>query len=503
MFKMLLVEDEPATLTGIKSAVDWSLLDIQICGEATNGLEAIELVDSLNPDIILCDIRMPKMDGISFINHIQPQYPNIKVIFLSGHSDKEYLRSAIRLNVVDYVYKPFELGELIQAVEKAKSACIQECAAQTITRDDDIALNLLQPSWVKSSLSHIPLSLDEYLITVIIRFNSNIQIAHEAEATATSLYYNDFRKVFADIFGSRYVISSVNYGYILHANIDKFPKWDEWLASKLEQLFNIVHDPNRRLTIGISNPVKSYRHLYESFVQARTSIKSAFLIGYGQPIFFDNLATKQFISSKHSEDMFTVQVDKNNIASIIAFLNEYIDYMRSCRPEDIPAIKDELAKIAFLLTSKLQKHDMVHQKYVTEALNYALDIKDIEQYLLQLLGQIQDNINRLDSKGRIVFDVEKFILQNYSRDLTINEIAENVYLTPTYLCHLYKKATGKTLNQFIVQVKMDKAKHMLTNTAFNIGEIANQLGYSNQGYFSKSFTKYFGISPSGFRNKYL
>ena len=84
MYKMLLVEDEPATMEGIKSAINWSLLDVIICGEATNGLEAIQLIDNLKPDIILCDIRMPKMDGISLINEIQPRHPNLKVIFLSG-----------------------------------------------------------------------------------------------------------------------------------------------------------------------------------------------------------------------------------------------------------------------------------------------------------------------------------------------------------------------------------------------------------------------------------
>lgn len=504
MFKMLIVEDEPATLEGIKSAVDWSLLDISICGGATNGLEAIELVDDLKPDIVLCDIRMPKMDGISFVNQIQPRHPKTKIIFLSGHSDKEYLKSAIRLNVVDYVYKPFELGELIQAIEKAKAACIKDYAINNIAIDDDIALNLLQTNWTpSSSLKDIPLELDNHMVTIVVRFNSDLQVTCVAETFAINHYYNDFRKVFSNIFDSKYVISCVNNGYVLHTNIDDTPTWEEKLASKLDQIFNIPNDPTKRLTIGIGNPVVSYKNLRSSFMQARVATDAAFLAGHGQPIFFDNLSTKQFIPSKNLEGMFSAQIHKNNIASATDFLEEYVDYMCSCRPEDIPAMKDELARIAFLLTQKFRKNDTMQQKYVTEAFNYALDIRDIEQYLLDLLGQIQDNINELDSKGRIIFDVETFILQNYNKDLTIDDIAENVYLTPTYLCHLYKKTTGRTLNQFILEVKMNKAKRMLTNTTLNIGEIASQLGYSNQGYFSKTFTKYFGMNPSTFRNKHL
>lgn len=135
--------------------------------------------------------------------------------------------------------------------------------------------------------------------------------------------------------------------------------------------------------------------------------------------------------------------------------------------------------------------------------NYALDITDIEQYLLRLLEQIQNDLNSLNHKGRIIFDVEKFILENYDKDLSINKIAEHVYLTPTYLCHLYKKTTGKTLNQFILEVKMNKAKRLITDTTLKISEIAERIGYTNHNYFTKAFTKYFGVNPSTFRNKQL
>ena len=135
--------------------------------------------------------------------------------------------------------------------------------------------------------------------------------------------------------------------------------------------------------------------------------------------------------------------------------------MRSCRPEDIPAIKDELAGIAFRLNQKLQSCDLTQQKYITNIIIYASDIIDIKEYLMQLLEQIQDNISDLDDKGRVIFDVERFILQNYDKDLSIDKIAEHVYLTPTYLCHLYKKTTGKTINQFIQEVKMNKSRRLL------------------------------------------
>lgn len=506
MFKMLLVEDEPATIEGIKSAINWSLMDISICGEATDGIQAIQMIDELEPDIVLCDIRMPKLDGISVIQQIQPRHPDIKVIFLSGYSDKEYLKSAIRLNVVDYVYKPFELAELIQAVEKAKAACNQNYTDKDNGPDNDVALTLIQKGWVPpSSLNNTSVKLDDYLVTIIVRFNASLETINDVGAIASSRYYRDFKKVFSEIFGDRYVVSNINNAYILHTNVckDFLSSIDIKIFKQLGKLFSIAKKHSRYMTIGISNPVKSSIYLKDSYRQAKNAIMSAFLTGYGKLIFYKDLSTSAFIPSNDVETMFFRQINNNNIASAIDFLEEYIDYMCRCRPDDIPAIKDELAAISFRLNQKLQRQDHIQQKYITELFNHALDIKDIKEYLLQLLEQIQSNINSLDSKGRIIFDVENFILKNYDKELSINKIAEHVYLTPTYLCQLYKKTTGRTLNQFILEVKMNKAKLLLTNTNLKIGEIADRLGYTNQNYFTKTFTKYFGINPSTFRNKQL
>lgn len=508
MLKMLLVEDEPATIEGIKSAINWSLMDISICGEATNGLEAIQLIDELEPDIILCDIRMPRMDGISLVNQIQTRHPNIKVIFLSGYSDKEYLKSAIRLNVIDYIYKPFELGELIQAVEKAKAACVKKHAADNTASDNDIAMSIIQREWISaSSLKDIPINLYDYLVTIIVRFNSNIEAVYEAETLAVNRYLPDFKLVFSQIFDKRYIISCINNAYILHANVSRNFTADMKMIIKLNQIFTITKDTakaiSKVISVGISEPVPSYEHLKDSYLQARSAVLSAFLMGYGKLIFYKDMNTVLFTPSQDLEAMFFNPIDNNNIASAIDFLEEYIAYMCSCRSEDIPAIKDELAGIAFRLNQKLQKQDRMHQRYITETINYSLDIEDIKQYLLQILEQIQSEINNLDNKGRIIFDVEKYIIQNCDKDLSINKIAEHAYLTPTYLCHLYKKTTGRTINQFILEVKMNKSKRLITDTTLKINEIAERMGYANQNYFTKTFTKYFGVNPSTFRNKCL
>lgn len=128
MYKMIVVDDSEMTRQGIRASVNWEVMDVRIVGEAADGLEAMVLIHDTDPDIIICDIRMPKLDGIALINEVLPSHPSLQVIFFSGYSDKEYLKNAIKLEAVDYLYKPLQLHELIGAVEKAKKKCmIRKC----------------------------------------------------------------------------------------------------------------------------------------------------------------------------------------------------------------------------------------------------------------------------------------------------------------------------------------------------------------------------------------
>ncbi|NLB42905.1 MAG: helix-turn-helix transcriptional regulator, partial [Clostridiales bacterium] len=292
-------------------------------------------------------------------------------------------------------------------------------------------------------------------------------------------------------------------GYILHANVPKnFLQQDE-KVHQLDNLFRIAGKDAQYLTVGIGNTVESYKSLKDSFQQARAAIHSAFLDGYGKLILFKNLSETLFHPAIDLEDQFFNQIHMGNMASSIDFLEEYIIYMSRCRQEDIPAIKDELAGISFRLNQILKKQEKIQESFVTQTINNAMEIMDIKNYLLNLLDQILDEINQLDSKGRIIFDVEKYILTNYDKDLSIKEIAENVFITPNYLCHLYKSKTGITVNSFMLETKMKKSKKLLTETNLKLGEISEKLGYSNHNYFTRTFKKYFGITPSAFRNKRL
>ena len=118
MTRVLIVDDEKYVRMGIKSETDWALIGCEVVGEAANGIEGLEAAETLRPDLVISDIRMPKMDGIEMAEKIIEKCPGTKVIFLTAYNEFEYARQAIRIGVSDYLLKPFQDGELEGSIQR-------------------------------------------------------------------------------------------------------------------------------------------------------------------------------------------------------------------------------------------------------------------------------------------------------------------------------------------------------------------------------------------------
>jgi len=185
-------------------------------------------------------------------------------------------------------------------------------------------------------------------------------------------------------------------------------------------------------------------------------------------------------------------------------LKDYLRYMKSCTPDHIPQIKDALAQIAMSINSRLSRRTGSQSSYLADVVLSSADINDIGQVILDMAVRYQEEASRLSSTGRVVFDAERFILDHIEdKDLSIRKIAEHVFVTPTYLSYIYKKRTGNTINHFILDTRMKRARDLILETNLQLGEISSRLGYTNQNYFTKTFTRYFGVNPSTYRNQAL
>lgn len=160
MLSILVVDDEYDTREGIKNNISWDELKISSVATAKNGLEALKSIQQHKPDIILTDIKMPKMDGITLATKVRELYPDIKIIFLTGYTEKEYLKAAISLQIASYVEKPVDLGELKSALLKAVLDLIPDLNKTRINEINNfIRTNLHNPELSLQTIAdHVSLS---------------------------------------------------------------------------------------------------------------------------------------------------------------------------------------------------------------------------------------------------------------------------------------------------------------------------------------------------------
>lgn len=508
MFRLLIVDDEPYIRERLRTCINWNHLNIEIVGEAENGLDGLSIAMEQQPDIVICDVRMPRMDGISFATEFQYHFPSSQIIFLSGYSDKEYMKNAIQLEAVDYIFKPYELSDLLAAIEKAILRLNKVSPQKTVRGNDDLMLRLLYladtPDKLQDFLKNHPLKidLDRPWICFLIRFNSGISFDQYKNGTMTDLleiqhlinrYYNDFETHVTALFNDSYLMSKTGNNYIVFANLPVGGLITEPLSNQLSEMLTII--PNARIAIGVSPPFDSSGHVKEAFQKARESALSGFLAGCGRIL--TEPSTRPFSSDHEARKNYFASLEKQDIPNASSSIDEYITYMSSCAPCHIPSIREDLLQIALHLNGKLKNPPF---RLTSDFINSAAALEDIRLYIQFLLKQYLSELDSMDSRGKIIFETEQYILDHLGDSLTVRQIADSVFVSHTYLCFLYKKKTGKTLNQFILDARMKKAKSLLLDTNLKIGDIAASLGYSNQNYFTKIFVSYYGATPSTFRN---
>lgn len=504
MYKMIIADDEPHTRERLCSSVNWELMDIEIVGEASNGFEAMMLIHDLNPDIIICDIKMPKLDGISLINEVQPSHPNMQVLFLSGYSDKEYLKNAIKLDAVDYIFKPFQLHELITAVEKAKKNC-HEKSHKPFQSDSDLAISVLQlnDSESDSLLQDSPFDVNSPFVSIVIKLVQGlVQISDNSgdnlfdAQLAAGQYLGQIRRVLGHAFDEKYILSKAGNGYVIHANVESLKSES---FEKLKAVFETVVGARLIIGVGILFPKASRQRFSESYSAALKASHAAFLQGCGKIIMSSELSENCFVPYDNVDSGFFSAVKSNDITAAVSYIDGYLSYMSTCRVDDIPKIKDILTSIAFWFNDRMREFSS-NEGYVSDRIHYAADLNEIRLYFNSQMEKYIRHISDLDSKGKLLLEAENYIMENYDKNITIKEIAAHVYITPNYLSYLYKAKTKRTINSFILDVKMERARKMICETSMRLNEISDALGYANQNYFTRTFTKYYGTSPRSYRN---
>lgn len=522
--KLLIVDDEALTLNGLLTAISWESLGITEVFQADDGLNGLSAALKHEPEIILCDVRMPRMDGIHMAEKIQKELPNTSIIFMSGYSDKEYLKAAIKLKAMNYVEKPLDPEEIkdavLDSIENYKHK-INTQNNQLLRYKEDISRLTSQLTYPFSDNREAIRKLCNTLgiidagkalfTCILLKFGSDIL----PEAEQSNVIYNKIES-----FLKKYNISTLmtkrHQNYLVF-----FIYGSKMLSAKMTadmlEYFHLILSPDNNYYLCCSNTVKGISNAYNSYAEAVTLMQSSFFFDTNSLLtsdIFKRIRKPEYLSSFFSQDIaadFYEALAINSHENCHLILNKIYSFFYKNADVFANQAKDLYYKL-FTVLNDIRKKTRVSGDLSAES-ETEIVISYIEKFntyselhkaLVQKTDQYFGDLKNQTSDNSTVFLIKQYIRENYQNEiLSVKDISEHVYLSVSYICTLFKLETGQTLNQYITEFRIEKAKKLLIDSRTKILDISSKVGYSDGNYFSKSFKKYVGVSPSDYREKML
>lgn len=526
LLKVMIADDESIFREYLQEKVDWKIIGLEVCITAKNGVEALELAVKLRPHIALVDINMPFMDGLTLAEKLKEALPEIKIVLITGYSEFEYARRAIKLGVEDYILKPFDDEELIRVLIKLKGALLKEREEKIITRNScDIMREKLLNTLISGDYANTREELEKQLEYLEIklgaglfavgaieiddmyqRWEDNSEIALWKYAVSNILNELVEREEFCTVFNGP-------EGRILAIlKLDNKDGSMENILPSFHKLCNYVNKYLKfTLTVGIGGVHRDFSGIRKSYLESRVALQNKLTIGNNKVIEYSVLESKYsnvgFFPSEISEEVLInlrlndwektkIKIDevfndmcKNHLSMdyTLIICTGLVSICLSYIIESGNEIKEIFGE-GFLPFSQMRENSSMEALH-----NWVLGLFSTA---LRYSGE-----NKNTRPKKIVNSAREYINNYYNRcDLNLEQIATSLYINPGYLRTIFKREIGVTVTEYITNVRMSKAKELLKSGSMKLSGVSETVGYSDASYFSKCFKKYYGASPRDYEN---
>lgn len=527
--KLLIVDDEERTREMLSKHIAWSELGIDEVETARNGVAALEQCQNYRPDIVLCDIRMPKMNGIEFAQRLREYDVACKLLFLSGFSDKEYLMSAIRLNALDFIEKPINLDKVKEAVHRAVVSRRNEEKKRLDERQMqnayDEGLPYLRQEMVRKLISvpdslHVPKALesrDTFLLpaqgpyTVIASSLCWQQPQYpkdhklEQQAVLRGLSMSSTLTSLQGIcgFDSRQFLVFILPGAFGGSYQER--------RSVLEDLYAEaagIIGGNVRFCMGVGDPVKKLQEIPDSY---RTALDACSLHYYNENdrlIFTNALGGNQSLAMDWAKVRSLREfLKRGDLEAARKLITDWTKQAREARDLNISRLKDSFFQLLLVILDVAVQmgfadtDEDTERRYIWKEIDRVPDLSSMEKYILSFLDLFLPPSEAEGSSAKMREILQYIHKHFHEKGFTIQDIADHVALSETYLCSLFKKQRAGTVKEYISSLRVEKAKELLLDKELKLYEVADRTGFADANYFTTFFKKYVGCTPSEYRER--
>ncbi|MGO4928371.1 response regulator transcription factor [Fundicoccus sp. Sow4_F4] len=570
MFTVFIVEDEQLIREGMLKLVEWHQLGFEVIGQAADGELAWPMIQDLQPDIVITDIRMPFMDGLSLSRIIKQHYPNTKIIILSGYDEFEYAQKAINIGVEHYVLKPItkaQLTELLVKIREEKLKMVEREASLALLQQEafnqkrrvffeelmtgskevfslleqanhlqldvlkdhyKLVLIMIQPkdpgvlagfSWtiierirqeMIEALTLIP-NLFEYkssseLTVFLLAANEEIQArSFEAEFKILSFFeqeYDDLVFLIATT-NSFDRLSEVSEYY----NIGRNRLLEQWWRIKSQQISYSYNPPRINSVLKIEKPTKDVG-LAQAVLVDETKVSGQGDTRAGGETDLDYLSFENIPLEWTDSKVLSEFLLEGRLEEIPAFIERILKDVSETQWQSRAFVQYMFLSTYMALQVFIQALDHTLDDALEQSIKLPLAFEHepskelLVTYLKEALKDalVARHQHRKSRYYDVIQEASAYIYQHYGEvDLRLSDIANSVNISPAHFTTIFSQETGKTVTEFMTEVRMGQARILLRTTNQTHYEIALAVGYRDVSYFSRLFKRYHNVSPGNYR----
>lgn len=540
--KLLIVDDEAEIREGINRLIPWEKNGVTVAGLASNGREALRIIAEVEPDIMLLDIRMPVMNGLEVLEQLPDQKHLPKVVILSGYDDFEYCRQALRKGVVDYLLKPCRPKEILEVIKKIKLTMIedelQKGRGAYLQKQIQENIEILRENLVISLIEHETLDQEASLTkwrlyqmeippdqigVVLIRIDHLKKSGSFSEKRNLSLEERSYPEEIAKLkmavrqdlvfflnsdSALKNIICDYDEDLLVLWSITKtpVPEFNQRMENFQQFIATRQTDPYT-VTIGFGELAENLAGLPSAFNSARLAVEYGFWEGPNRIIRFPKVAGEN-LDGRHvsiQEQNAIIQCiktnDPENLESALeAFFKNLVSQgSKSYVQKMVTAL---FCSVYHACVERGVKTEEIFgpQMAILDELPRLKTLPELKQKIYTCLRQIIEQHPAHKNQWKVVNNALKYMEENYGKDLSLESVAQKVYVSAGYLSTIFKQVLQKNFVDSLHEVRVNQARELLRNLRLKVYEVALRVGYKDEKYFSQIFKKYTGMTPHQYRD---
>lgn len=534
--KVFLVEDEMVIRRGIKNSIDWEKEGYIFCGEASDGELAYPMIIKEKPDILITDIRMPFMDGLELCKLVKKELPNIKILILSGYDEFDYAKEAIRLGVTEYLLKPISSGKLLEALNGVSESIRRE------KEDKDLVRKYMEE--MRENTEHEKQKFFEQMIAGNLSMADALETGKKYEMNLSAGMYNlllfrftlgEENRKSGELLGeAEYAIEKLTerleYVFEFQRGVEGWAFLlmadnEEQMSERVKELSKDLEEIMKNYSTiayfgGIGQPVARLRELEESFREAERALAARFTMELNRIISVEDIRMAQNVDTLDDIEITSFGEIEKTRTMLEKFLNngaedeidEFVDvYINELPEENLKSVlmRQYIIMDAYIVMMSfcekiegIEGEMQAQSEELKNSMKTIQTLEEIKNYIRMLLKKIigvRDTISGRRYSDIIEIAKDQIRKTYMSDEISLNTIAAEVGMSPSYFSSIFSKEIGKTFVEYLTEIRMDRAKELLMCSSMKTSEIGYEVGYKDPHYFSYIFKKTQNCTPKEFR----